>query len=599
MNFSHNQLRWCKRKYYYYRRSGRFLQHTAKENATKGTAMQCSQPIPQRIEPWHASENETSMDLDQQSTYTGNSEKGDCNKRNIEETPCRVSRVADDSYRYQEFQELIQCIKSMHVQEQVCVSESHMKSAIKTSNKLDAPLVWGLVLNKSITAGQCSIIDHQSLINRILKPEPMKPMRALCTSQETSPLLDCNIVSITCDHNERILSNKEGGIKIAIPKHAIKEGNLVTISTAISLYGPFILPLNSQADLASPYYWIGATGSYHFQKPIEVEFEHYGACDPSHYRLLSCEDGFYTMQPVDYELEFTVRDDNMSCCRFQTVHFCSYCLLHNCKVDDQLSTIGIFILKPKTFQWLNRFTVEIWFSFATSYCLKRNKELFEKRGMRLDARYTFRASCHRDSESYLTLKYDKSNEGWCLDHTLSTVIPTKEINFYNYFKNVEDLLASEECLLFPPRFTLNVAKKSEHTINLGTKLTVTLCETKNKEEILFDFYLSLKVNEEACESAVANVASTEPDLYGERLMRILNDVPYNRLTFLVNSLLPGNSATKVMEDIRYSNGSKEDDVKKICEAFLKEENPSWTKVRSALIEAKCVDLADIIEACFL
>ena len=91
-----------------------------------------------------------------------------------------------------------------------------------------------------------------------------------------------NSVSI-CDHNGGILTSKDGNIRLNIPEGAIKDGDLVVFYFVICLYGPFILPSHCQADLASPYYWIGVTRSYHFQKPIEVEFEHYAvvtACDP-------------------------------------------------------------------------------------------------------------------------------------------------------------------------------------------------------------------------------------------------------------------------------------------------------------------------------
>ena len=102
--------------------------------------------------------------------------------------------------------------------------------------------------------------------------------------------------------------------------------DLVTFHIATGLFGPFVLPSKCQA---SPYYWIGVnvSGSYHFQKPVQVEFEHFGACDPSHYQLLCCEDDdeSYTMQPVDYELSFSVRG-NISWCTFHTNHF--LCVLH-------------------------------------------------------------------------------------------------------------------------------------------------------------------------------------------------------------------------------------------------------------------------------
>ena len=143
-----------------------------------------------------------------------------------------------------------------------------------------------------------------------------EPVEFESISQEMStsvgiecPLPSKTILTSTCDHNGGVITIKDG-LKISIPKNAIRVGDVITFYVALSLYGPFILPLE---HLASPYYWIGvsgsSTGSYHFQKPIEVEFEQYRACNnPSHYQLLSCEgnDKTYTMQPVNKVLEFTV-----------------------------------------------------------------------------------------------------------------------------------------------------------------------------------------------------------------------------------------------------------------------------------------------------
>ena len=126
------------------------------------------------------------------------------------------------------------------------------------------------------------------------------------------PLSNATITSNTCDHSGGILMT-EDGIKLTIPKGAIKDGDLVKICTAVGLYGPFMLPSKCPTDLVSPYYWIGISKSYHFQKPVEVKLEHFAAVDsckdPSHYQLLICEDDdeSYNMQPVDYELDFSVQ----------------------------------------------------------------------------------------------------------------------------------------------------------------------------------------------------------------------------------------------------------------------------------------------------
>ena len=224
---------------------------------------------------------------------------------------------------------------------------------------------------------------------------------------EASPLPDSNIVSSSCDHNGGILTSKHGDLKVTIPEGAIKDGDLATFYIATDLFGPFVLPSKCQADVVSPYYWIGANGSYHFHKPIKVEFEHFGACDPSHYQLLCCEDDdeSYTMRPVDYELSFTVRDD-MSWCTFRTNHFCSYCLFHGCE-DPKINRISAVFLNSNNFQFLNQ--SQVWFRFPISYCLKRNEELYTKEGMILDGgqSYNFEAPSDKTSVSYFTLTYSK------------------------------------------------------------------------------------------------------------------------------------------------------------------------------------------------
>ena len=100
-------------------------------------------------------------------------------------------------------------------------------------------------------------------------------------------------ISNSCDHNGGVVTSEHGDLTLTIPKGAIKEGDVVTFSIASDLYRSFVLPSNHQVDLVSPYYWIRVSGSYHFHKPVQVEFEHFAvvtACDPSHYQLLSCED---------------------------------------------------------------------------------------------------------------------------------------------------------------------------------------------------------------------------------------------------------------------------------------------------------------------
>ena len=266
---------------------------------------------------------------------------------------------------------------------------------------------------------------------------------------------------------------------MTIPKGAIKDGDLVNICTAVDFYGPFVLPSKCPTSLVSPYYWIGSTNSYRFQKPVKVELEHFAvvtACDPSHYQLLTCadDDESYTMRPVDYELDFKVQG-NISLCTFHTQHFCSYCLWH--KSDDLvINRIGAFYLKPENFQWLNYYTVEIWFSFLSSYCLKRNKELYTKNGMVLDTNCacSFEVSSDKRSTSYFSLNYKEDFDGWHVDYCRRKEIQTKDINFLNYCTTFEQLKENEENGLFPPRFILKVTKKSKCDKNLNTSITIAL-----------------------------------------------------------------------------------------------------------------------------
>ena len=310
---------------------------------------------------------------------------------------------------------------------------------------------------------------------------------------EASPLPDSNIVSSSCDHHGGIIGSKDG-IKLTIPEGAIKDGDLVTFHLATGLFGPFVLPSRCPADVASPFYWIGVTGSYHFHKPVKVEFEHFAvvsACDPAHYQLLCCEDDdeSYTMQPVDYELSFTVRGD-ISMCTFETIHFCSYCLCHGCKYP-QTNKIGAFYLKPSGIQ-KNHFIIEVWFSFPISHCLKRTKELYNKQRMILDASYIFEAPSDKTSTSYFTLNYHNEIDGWSINHLRSRKIITKEVNFYNYYTNSEQLRVSEEAGLFPPRFIINVTKKIECNTDLNTNIVITLHDDiEVKESAVFSLFHTL------------------------------------------------------------------------------------------------------------
>ena len=301
----------------------------------------------------------------------------------------------------------------------------------------------------------------------------------------------------SCDHNGGVLTSRHSDLKLTIPKGAIGHGNYITFCIVTDLYGPFVIPSKCPTDVVSPYYWIGVTESYPFQKPVQVEFEHYAvvtACDPSHYQLLYCEDNdeSYTMQPADYDLSFKVEDD-ISWCTFKTHHFCSLCLHHGCK-DPKISRVAAIFLKTKNFQYLNRFTAEIWFSFPISHCIKRNKELYTNEDMILDQKssYTFEISCDKKSRSYFTLLYDQDVNGWSLNHSRSTRIYSKNINFYNCYKNMEELQANEEISLSPQRFIVNIKKKSECNEDLDTYISVSSQnDEQTMESIPFELFVSL------------------------------------------------------------------------------------------------------------
>ena len=304
--------------------------------------------------------------------------------------------------------------------------------------------------------------------------------------QAKCPLSQASSTSQLCDHNGGVLSSKDGDLKLTIPEGAIKEGDLVALSLASGLYGPFVLPSQCQADVVSPYYWIGASASYHFHKPIQVEFQHFAvvtACDPSHYQMLCCEDDdkSYTMRPAIgcSSPIFTIQNDR-SWCTFYTDHFCSFCLFHGCE-DPPINRIAAICLNTKD---SHRFTREIWFMFPTDHCLKRNKELYTKRGMVLDHECThiFEAPSVKDCTNFFTLYYHQDIDGWNIKYCGSTKIETKEINFYNYYSTAEALKASEDSSLFPQRFIVNATKKSECNTDLNTEITITL--HKNEGEIL-------------------------------------------------------------------------------------------------------------------
>ena len=118
----------------------------------------------------------------------------------------------------------------------------------------------------------------------------------------------------------------------------------------------------------------------------------------------------------------------------------------------------------------------MWFSFLIKHCLKRNTELVNNKGMILDTNRscTFEATSDKSSMTYFSLKYDQCNDGWNVSHFSFNKIYTKEINFYNYFQDMKSLQIIEEIGLFPPRFILEVEKKSDCTNSLNTIIRIDL-----------------------------------------------------------------------------------------------------------------------------
>ena len=464
-----------------------------------------------------------------------------------------------------------------------------------------------------IVGGIVQLMRYFSQLLRWLRPATPTPERTqlIHVPTPTNPLSDGSVISFTCDDNGKSITSDDG-IKLTIPKGAVKIGNSVTVEIAAGFCGPFAFLPDCQPDvqLVSPFYWIGVSGSYRFQTPVKVEFEHHAVVtDSSNYCLLVCEDDdqTYTMRPVDYGLKFEKRGDK-SWCIFETCHFCSHCLFFKHKDQSRnLKRIGAFYLKPANFDGFNHFTVEIWFSFITSYCIRRNEELYKKKDMKLDCSHSFEVSCSPDHgtagksiASYFGLSYEHNFDNWCVDHSRSTEILTNEANFYYYYKDVQELVAHEESSLFPPRFIVNVIKKPNCITDLNTNIKVTL-HKKGKGETSEDsasFKLFVSVSPLA---STASNCKSQGTLDLHRLMRCLRplkDVVEGDLYYFVTCLLPENGL-KVVEDIKFKGISKEDKIRKICEAFLDEKGASWTRLYEALRTVEFDSLAETVKSCYL
>ena len=247
--------------------------------------------------------------------------------------------------------------------------------------------------------------------------------------------------------------------------------------------------------------------------------------------------------------------------------------------------ICAFYLKPKNFQFLDHFTVEVWFSFPISYCIKRNEELYKKRDMELVDKYTFEASCSVDT-SYFALSYDYDIKGWRVDYSRSTQILTKDMNIYFDYTDVEELLTLERSSLFPPRFIINVTRKPKCNVDLNTHITVTL---HNKAKKRPADYRSFEL-----------IASSVTFHQLMRNLRTLNDdaVTDFDMYYFVTYLLPRNGESIIEDMKKHHSISREDKLKKICKAFLRE-GASWSTLYKALKKAEFKTLAKKVKSCYL
>ena len=345
--------------------------------------------------------------------------------------------------------------------------------------------------------------------------------------------------------------------------------------------------------------------------------------------------------------------------------------------------------------------------------------------------HTFDASCDESSKSFFYLNYEQYIHGWHLNNSNTKEIETKNVNFYNYYTDPNDLQANEEAHLFPKRFVVNVEKQSKCAVDLSTMITVTLFEMRGKrseqhislklfakssmttkpstalspqslpqpchakytsvlpvigyhlcgkdnnkptlkelmeysddisehwKQIALNLYIPdrkvdtinvdnacvrdkcfnmfdiwLKRTTDPCwchfiwalnnvelykvaqkankhlekpsdecssvtESTNAHVSEIKsPSLH--ELVRYLRHIPEKDLRYFIFHLfLSTEKAKNVIILVRISSGSHEHKVKKVCQEYLKEQDPSWTKVNKALQEAGCNNLACIIEVTFI
>lgn len=148
---------------------------------------------------------------------------------------------------------------------------------------------------------------------------------------------DCNAQSYTIDGHD---------ITINIPEGAIDEGQIVHFEIGVALYGPFILPENTQP--ISPIIWFCLLEkNVNLKKPFQLiiphfltqlsqeRLNHYKVCfaKANHdYLISSNDDIMYSFYDYDSESLFT----SIGCRSYGilvTNHFCFYCLKANTSAE--------------------------------------------------------------------------------------------------------------------------------------------------------------------------------------------------------------------------------------------------------------------------
>ena len=126
--------------------------------------------------------------------------------------------------------------------------------------------------------------------------------------------------------------------------------------------------------------------------------------------------------------------------------------------------------------------------------------------------------------------------------------------------------------------------------NLAERLTATYLKQRS---------VSADVTVSSIDNVVENKDNT---LNHPRLMKHLRKLTDSKvldcdITYFAICLL--GKATEAAKAIKCSDGSREDKINKICEAFLKKESASWNKVHEALENAEFHDLAGEVKTCYL